>query len=67
MRILVAVGSLALAGCGLTPTQQKIAGIATGLLIVGAVIAHEQDSGKPQLPTVPTPSVDCSQNPALCR
>lgn len=67
MRVLVAVGSMALAGCGLTPTQQKIAGIATGLLIVGAIAAHSQDSGKPQLPNVPTPRVDCSMNPQLCR
>lgn len=47
MKKLIAVFALsvALAGCGLTPTQKKWTGIAVGVLVVGAVAAHQQDHG----------------------
>jgi hypothetical protein len=34
------------AACALTPTQQKVSGLAVGALIVGAIAAHNADSGK---------------------
>lgn len=64
MRVLVLV-ALALSGCGLTP-QQRVAVVA-GVLIVGAVAAHQHDSGRLLAPSVPTPGVDCARNPELCR
>lgn len=52
---------LSLAGCALTPTQQKWAGIAAGVLVVGAIAAHDADSGKDlHEERVPTPNVVCS-------
>ena len=38
--------ALSLSACGLTPTQQKWTGIAAGVLIVGAIAAHRDDSGQ---------------------
>lgn len=46
--IMLAVVSLA--GCGLTPTQQKVAGIVAGVLIVGAIVAHN-DNSQPEVAT----------------
>lgn len=45
MRIFI-LFALFLSGCGLTPTQQKWATIGAGVLITGAIVAHEMDSGK---------------------
>jgi hypothetical protein len=49
MRIVIIV-ALFLSGCGLTPTQQKWATIGAGVLITGAIVAHEMDSGKAAQP-----------------
>lgn len=47
MRSLMIVLSLVLvAGCSLTPTQKKWAGFAAGVLVVGAIAAHDADNGK---------------------
>jgi hypothetical protein len=47
MRSLMILLSLALiSGCSLTPTQKKWAGFAAGVLVVGAIAAHESDNGK---------------------
>lgn len=58
-----------LAGCSLTPTQKKWAGFAAGVLVVGAIAAHDADSGKPltdssaglgkPLPCQPQPDGSC--------
>jgi hypothetical protein len=64
---LLASALLLLSGCGLTPTQKKWAGIAVGVLAAGAVIAHEQDSGKVVAPNTPTPGVNCVQAPEMCQ
>jgi hypothetical protein len=50
MKTLVVLGSLflVLSGCAnLTPTQKKVAGAIAGVLVVGAIAAHRQDSGAP--------------------
>jgi hypothetical protein len=48
MRLLFVVLSMTLiAGCELTPTQKRWAGFAAGVLVVGAVAAHDSDNGKP--------------------
>lgn len=59
--------ALTLSACEMTPTQKTWAGVAAGVLIVGAMVAHDADSGKPQSPTVATPGVNCASNPALCQ
>lgn len=65
LRLAVLAAALSLSACGLTPSQKF--GVVAGVLIVGAIAAHEQDSGKPLVPNVATPGVDCSTNPELCR
>lgn len=49
MKTLAVLGSLLLfCGCAnMTPTQKKVAGVVAGVLIVGAIVAHNQDSGAP--------------------
>ncbi len=47
IRHIAMLAILALTGCGMNPTQQKWAGITAGILITGAMVAHEADSGKP--------------------
>ena len=64
----VAVLFLVLTGCAdLSERQRTWIGIGAGVLIVGAITAHEADSGKVNKTTVATPSVNCSANPALCQ
>jgi len=67
-RLAVLAAVLSLSACGLTPTQQKWAGIAAGVLVVGAIAAHQQHSGKsttvatfgdPSLPCRPQPDGSC--------
>lgn len=64
-KVAVLVLAASLAGCSLTPAQRW--GVVAGVLVAGAIAAHEHDSGKLIVPTVPTPGVDCSRNPELCR
>lgn len=64
---LISLAVLAAAGCSLTPQERKWVAIGTGVLIVGAIAAHDADSGKPISPTVPTPHVDCATAPDFCR
>lgn len=71
MKLVNVVAILALTGCSLTPTQQKWAGVAAGVLIVGAIAAHNADNngsgvngtntsiGKPGLPCTPQPDGTC--------
>jgi hypothetical protein len=43
----ILVLSAMISGCAnLTPTQKKVAGIVAGVLVVGAIAAHQVDSGK---------------------
>jgi hypothetical protein len=59
--------AVSLAGCGLTPTQKKWAGVAAAVIVTGAVIAHQQDHGNgagralndPTLPCRPQPDGSC--------
>lgn len=46
MRTLIIGLMVVLAGCSLTPTQKKWAGFAAGVLVVGAIAAHDPDNGK---------------------
>lgn len=39
--LLFAALLMTVAGCSLTPTQKKWAGVAAGVLIVGAIAAHD--------------------------
>jgi hypothetical protein len=39
--LLLAALFISLAGCSLTPTQKKWAGFAAGVLVVGAIAAHD--------------------------
>ena len=59
----------ALAGCSLTPTQTKWAGFAAGVLVVGAIAAHDSDSGKPPAVfTLTAPNLPCRPQPdGSCR
>jgi hypothetical protein len=53
MRIALLATLLALTACSsLTPTQQKWAGIAAGVLVVGAIAAHrdEPQEASPRYP-----------------
>lgn len=62
--------ALLLQGCGLTPAQQKWAGLTASVLITGAIAAHELDNGKSYV--APTSSkrgdnrASCSV-PSLCK
>ena len=65
-RLAVLAAALSLSACGLTPTQQKWAGLAGSVLLVGAIAAHRQDSGDapasladPSLPCRPQPNGSC--------
>ena len=68
-RIGILAAALSLSACGLTPTQQKWAGIAAGVLIVGAIAAHEQDNGSPTAGrALNDPSLPCRPQPdGSCR
>lgn len=46
MKGIILIVALALAGCGMTPTQKRWTAIAVGVVATGALIAHEHDSGK---------------------
>lgn len=46
MRYLIVLSMILAAGCSLTPTQKKWASFATGVLVVGAIAAHDMDNGK---------------------
>lgn len=68
-RLAVLAAAFFLSACGLTPTQQKWAGVAAGVLIVGAIAAHDQDNGKP-IPgaAINDPSLPCRPQPdGSCR
>ena len=68
MRIALLATLLALtAGCSLTPTERKWAGVAAGVLIVGAVIAH-QDNGEAPGRAIVDPAAPCTPQPdGSCR
>lgn len=68
-RLTVMVAALSLsAACGLTPTQQKWAGVAASVLIVGAIAAHEQDNGGAPAAVFAPPTVPCQPQPnGSCR
>lgn len=53
---------VAAAGCSMTPAQKKWAGFAAGVLVVGAIAAHEMDDGEDEHPSshVATPTVNCT-------
>jgi hypothetical protein len=58
--------SLFLSGCSLTPTQKTWAGFAAGVLIVGAIAAH--DSSKPVAASLTDPTLPCRPQPdGSCR
>lgn len=70
---LMAAVLMLLAGCSLTPTQKKWAGVAAGLIIVGTIAAHD-DSDSNDLGTaavtgsVGGPSMSCHPQPdGSCR
>jgi hypothetical protein len=48
MKAIVVLASALLAGCAMTPTQKKVASFVGGVLIVGAIAAHDADNGKPE-------------------
>lgn len=67
-KIITAIAAaIALSACAMTPTQKKWAGIAAGVLIVGAIAAHDADSGGNASPDVQTPTVPCPSDPESCR
>lgn len=39
-----------LTGCALTPTQQKVVAISAGLLVAGAIAAHQVDHDTREIP-----------------
>lgn len=43
LEIIAAIA--ALSGCAMTPAQKQFAGIAAGILVVGAIAAHDADNG----------------------
>lgn len=46
--LLLAMLVISISACSLTPTQKKWAGVAAGVLIVGAIAAHDsKDDGSP--------------------
>lgn len=49
MKSLMVLLTLVVSGCSMTPTQQKWAAVGVSVVATGLIIAHEQDSGKPQL------------------
>jgi hypothetical protein len=61
--------ALVLSGCALTDTQKKWAGIAAAVIVTGAVIAHQQDDGKPNTDgALNDPTVPCRVQPdGSCR
>jgi len=67
--ILAALALSALTSCALTPTQQKWAGIAVSVIVTGALVAHEADSGKPISAATDKriPSAPCATSPQECR
>jgi hypothetical protein len=44
---IIALSALALAGCEMTPTQKRWTLVATSVLVVGAIAAHDSENGKP--------------------
>jgi hypothetical protein len=69
-RLVLPAALLALTGCSMTPTQEKWAGFAVGVLIVGAIAAHEADNGKPidQVGAKDkSPIVPCGGDPRFCK
>ncbi len=56
----IAIAALCLAGCALTPTQERALIIGASVLVVGAAAAHQADRGDPPHPNVQTPSVNCT-------
>lgn len=64
---VIALATVILCGCSLTPQQQKWAGIGLTVIAVGAIAAHREDSGALVTPTAQTPTVDCANSPQLCR
>lgn len=57
-----------LSACAMSPAQRKWAGIAAGVLVVGAIVTHERnEQSAPAGPSVPTPSTPCTANPEICR
>lgn len=70
-KIITAIAAaIALSACAMTPTQKRWTGIAAGVLIVGAVAAHQADSGKPAANggAIGKPSLPCHPQPdGTCR
>lgn len=65
---VVAISSALIGACSLTPTQKKWVGVGLTVLAVGAIKAHDEDSGRVLVEQrTPTPNVDCASNPQLCR
>jgi len=67
----ILAATLVLSACQLSPTQQKWAGVAAGVLIVGGIAAYKADHGddpdsvagtvvgKPGMPCTPQPDGTC--------
>lgn len=68
-RMLAAVvGALALTACSMTPAQKKWAGFAAGVLVVGAIAAHQSDSGSSPPLAIADPNPPCRPQPdGSCR
>jgi hypothetical protein len=63
MRALIVLAAMLASACSMTPTQKRVAWIAGGVLVAGAVAAHELDHGGAQRDAghVATPSVTCGR------
>lgn len=66
------LGILLLTGCAMTPAQKKWAGITASVLIVGAIAAHDADTGRASSSSATaalgTPSPPCvMQSEGTCR
>lgn len=66
--LLLAVAVLTVSACSLTPTQKKLLGFAAGVIVVGTIAAHDDDSdpvlattevGDPSIPCRPQPDGSC--------
>ncbi len=67
--IVLIATALALSACSMTPTQKKWTAFAAGVLVVGAIAAHDAENGKlPRGGAITEPSFPCRPQPdGSCR
>jgi hypothetical protein len=63
----IALMTLLISGCSLTPIQKKVIAITGTALVFGAIAAHDDDSQGLDQRDIGRPNDPCSRNPDPCR